>query len=128
MDALTIGSLLRVVLSLAFVIGLLLLVRRWAVRGSGPARNLLKVVARVPLGRNASVAIIELRDRHYLVGIAEETVTLIDRLDDFDELVARTPDDAEPNAGANAGANAVIGTAGGRRGAVRRHPSDPDRT
>lgn len=80
-DAVSFGSLLRLVVSLGVIIGVLLLVRRWAVRGHGPARGMLRVVARVPLGRSSSVAVVAMGDQHYLVGVAEQGVTLIDRVD-----------------------------------------------
>lgn len=114
MDALTIGSIARVVLSLALVVGMLLLVRRWAMRSSGSARNLLRVVARAPLGRNASVAVVELGDRHYLVGVAEENVSLLDRIDDLD---LTSPSAGEP-AASNDDGPAVISDSGGRRSAA----------
>ncbi|MEM9610065.1 MAG: flagellar biosynthetic protein FliO [Actinomycetota bacterium] len=81
MDAISTGALIRLVVSVAVLVVALLAVKRWADRSGGRSRSGLRIVARVPITRGSSVALVELGDRHYLVGAAEQGVTLIDRLE-----------------------------------------------
>ena len=76
----TFGLLVRLILSLSVVIGGLLAVRWWGLRGGSRLRG-IKVVARAPLGRSASVAVLEVGSRRYLVGAAEQSVNLLAELD-----------------------------------------------
>lgn len=81
MDAISAGALVRLVVSVAVLVVALLAVKRWADRSGGRSRHGLRIVARVPLTRSSSMVLVELGERHYLVGAAEQGVTLIDRLD-----------------------------------------------
>lgn len=73
--------LLRLVLAVAVVVGLLLisarLTRRIGSGGAGPTRGAIRVVARQPLGRNASVAVIETGGRTLVLGVTDHQVSLL---------------------------------------------------
>lgn len=73
--------LLRLVLAVAVVVGLLLLTARFTRRlgggGAGPARGAIRVVARQPLSRNASVAVIETGGRTLVLGVTDHQVSLL---------------------------------------------------
>ena len=73
--------LLRLVLAVAVVVGLLLmtarLTRRVGSGGAGSARGAIRVVARQPLGRNASVAVIETGGRTLVLGVTDHQVSLL---------------------------------------------------
>jgi flagellar biogenesis protein FliO len=83
-DALTFGSLLRLLLSFGAVVGALLLLRRWSQRGNGTSRSGMRVVARVGVARGASVAVVAVGRRHLVVGASEHGVRLLRELDDED--------------------------------------------
>jgi flagellar protein FliO/FliZ len=69
---------LRVVLSLAVVLGLLWFVARTSSRRlGGAARGLVRVVARQPLARTASLAVVEVGDRVLVLGVSENGVSLL---------------------------------------------------
>jgi flagellar protein FliO/FliZ len=74
----TAGVALRMVASLAAVLLLLFVVARFArrgrPRGNGPD---LTVVSRCTVGSKASVAIVQLGDRAFVVGVTDQTVTLL---------------------------------------------------
>ncbi len=73
--------LLRLVLAVAVVVALLLLTARLTRRvgsaGAGAARGSIRVVARQPLGRNASVAVIETGGRTFVLGVTDHQVSLL---------------------------------------------------
>lgn len=81
----TLGLLVRLLLSMTVVIGGLLAVRWWGLRGSTRLRG-IKIVARAPLGRTASVAVLEVGSRRYLIGAAEQSVNLLAELDPDEDL------------------------------------------
>jgi flagellar protein FliO/FliZ len=73
---------LRVVLSLAVVLGLLWFVARTSSkRFGGAARSMVRVVARQPLARTASLAVVEVGERVLVVGVSENGVNLLTELD-----------------------------------------------
>ena len=73
---------LRVVFSLAVVIGLLWFVARTGTkRFGGAARSMVRVVARQPLARSASLAVVEVGERVLVVGISENGVRLLTEMD-----------------------------------------------
>ncbi|SDK00389.1 flagellar protein FliO/FliZ [Cryobacterium psychrotolerans] len=77
MDTLLVG--LRVVLSLAVVLGLLWVMQRRLSRG-GRARgasNLVSVVGRQSLGSKASVVVVEIDGRRLILGVTEAQVTVL---------------------------------------------------
>lgn len=64
------------------LIGVLLLVRRGVTRGRiGGGGQELRVSSRTGLARGASVAVVEIDDRRFLVGASEHGVGLISELD-----------------------------------------------
>jgi flagellar protein FliO/FliZ len=85
----TAGVALRMVASLAAVLLLLFVVARFArrgrPRGNGPD---MTVVSRCTVGSKASVAVVRLGDRALVVGVTEQSVTLLSEspLDQFAEL------------------------------------------
>jgi flagellar protein FliO/FliZ len=73
---------IRVVVSLAVVLGLLWLVARTSARRfGGPARSTVRVVARQPLARSASLAVVEVGERVLVVGVSENGVSLLTEMD-----------------------------------------------
>ena len=77
---------IRVVFSLAVVLGLLWFVARTSSRRlGGRGRSMVRVVARQPLARAASLAVVEVGDRVLVVGISENGVSLLTEMDP-DEL------------------------------------------
>jgi flagellar protein FliO/FliZ len=72
----------RLVPSLALIVGALLLVRRWAQRGSGGGNAGIRVLARAGLTRGAMVAVVEVGEQRYLVGASEHGVSLLSEVPD----------------------------------------------
>lgn len=110
---------IRVVFSLAVVFGLIWLVARTSTRKfGGAARSMVRVVARQPLARTASLAVVEVGDRVLVVGVSENGVSLLTEMDP-DELPAReiAPEIA-PATAAVAEAGAVLPTGARRLGPV----------
>jgi len=70
---------LRVIVSLAVVLGLLYVLRRKLVphSGSGQRRD-ISVVARQGIGAKASVALIEVGGKRYLLGVGDQSVNVLD--------------------------------------------------
>ena len=77
----------RLVFSLAVVVGLLLLIARvGARRFQGAAGNLVQVVHRQPLSRTSAVAVVTVGSRVLVLGTTEQQVTVLAELDP-EELV-----------------------------------------
>lgn len=97
---------LRLVASLAIVIGLLLLVTRWGSRRfAGRADAPVRVLARQSLSRGSSVAVVAVGERMLVVGATEHAVHLLTELDEDDwpdEEPAVTIDLAGRRGGAHA--------------------------
>ena len=73
---------IRVVFSLAVVLGLLWFIARTSSRRfGGAARSMVRIVARQPLARSASLAVVEVGDRVLVVGVSENGVSLLTELD-----------------------------------------------
>jgi flagellar protein FliO/FliZ len=86
-----IATTLRVVLSLGTVLGLMWVVARFMPgRVRVRSNNLLTVVARQPLGRNASLSVVTVGDRVLVLGVTDQKVTLVSELD-ADELPLAQP-------------------------------------
>lgn len=81
-DVLTLGTMIRLVLSFAAVVGGLIALRWWTQRGSNRGTTGINVVARSGVARGASVAVIEVAGLYYLVGITEHGVSLLGELDE----------------------------------------------
>jgi flagellar protein FliO/FliZ len=82
---------IRVVFSLAVVLGLLWVIARTSSRRfGGPGRSLVRVVARQSLARTASLAVVEVGERILVVGVSENGVSLLTEMDPS-ELPAELP-------------------------------------
>jgi len=91
---------IRVVFSLAVVFGLIWLVARTSSRKfGGAARSMVRVVARQPLARTASLAVVEVGDRVLVVGVSENGVSLLTEMDPSElpaaEMAAETAAETE---------------------------------
>ena len=82
---------IRLICSLAVVIGLLLLITRLSARKMrGPADSLVKLVERKPLSRTSAISVITVGDRVLVVGTTEHDVRLLTELDATDLESATT--------------------------------------
>lgn len=100
----------RVVFSLAVVLGLLWFIARSSSRRfGGPARSLVRVVARQPLARAASLAVVEVGDRVLVVGVSENGVRLLTEMDPS-ELPLDEPGPETHAADADAGSGRHLAT------------------
>lgn len=76
MDTLVVA--LRVVLSLAVVLGLLWVLQRRLSRGSGGrAANIVTVVGRQGLGQKASVVVVDVDGRRFVLGVTEQSISVL---------------------------------------------------
>ena len=74
--------IIRLILSLAFVAGVLWFAARVAKkRGLGVGSGLIEVVARQRMGRSSTVSVLRVADRVLVVGATEETITLLAEMD-----------------------------------------------
>ncbi|MDG2114768.1 MAG: flagellar biosynthetic protein FliO [Actinomycetota bacterium] len=127
-DTFSIAALLRLLISLALLIGALYAVKYWQRRpGAGARRGSIDVVARASLGRSSSVHIVDVGDRRFLIGSGEHQVNLLSELDrpPTDELDEHPPgDSAAPEAGEHAqvGGRRRRGTPDGSGDSIRSRP------
>lgn len=81
----TVFLALRVVISLGAVLGAIWFLHRWLTKGSKSAAKragkAITVVARQSLGAKASVAVIETENARFLLGVTEQAVTILDRIE-----------------------------------------------
>ena len=89
-----IGLLLRVVISLAVVLGIVWFVARGSRRFGGTSR-LVRVAGRQSLSRTASVAVVQVADRMLVLGVSEAGVRLLTELDP-EQVVQREQAQHEP--------------------------------
>ncbi len=82
--------MLRLLLALAFVGGLLWFMARSAkagkftfLLGNGPTQDALEITSQRPLGRNSSVALVRVGERHLLLGVSDHGVQLLAEGDDL---------------------------------------------
>ena len=70
---------LRVALSLAAVLGLLWVLQRKLTKGSlgGRTPNLVTVVGRQGVGQKASVVVVDIEGRRFVLGVTEQSVSLL---------------------------------------------------
>jgi flagellar protein FliO/FliZ len=74
--------IIRLILSLAFVAGVLLFAARLAKkRGLGRGNDVIEIVARQRLGRTSTVNVVRVADLVLVVGATEEQVTLLAEVD-----------------------------------------------
>lgn len=112
---------IRVVVSLALVLGLLWLVARASQRRfGGAARSMVRVIARQSLARNSALAVVEVGERVLVVGVGEQGVSLLTELDP-DEVPEPVAGSADPASSEASAARAA------RRAGFRlvKGPSDP---
>jgi flagellar protein FliO/FliZ len=109
------GLVVRLVFSLAIVLGLLLLIARFAGRRfQGRAGAPVHVVHRQPISRGTSVTVVTVGTRILVLGSTEQQVTLLTELEpDEIDLPVEEP---EPLEGEAAPRPAAVGT--GRPGAL----------
>jgi len=102
----TVVVALRVILSLAVVLGLLWVLQRRLSRGAGSrAANVVTVVGRQGLGQKASVVVVDVDGRRFVLGVTEQSISVLH--------------DGEIDQGvAGAGVSAVRSEAGNDRSAV----------
>lgn len=82
---------LRVIVSLAVVLGLLYVLRRKLVPRAGAGqRREIAVVARQGIGAKTSVALVDVGGKRYLLGVGDQSVSVLD------SYAAPVPDDGEP--------------------------------
>jgi flagellar protein FliO/FliZ len=97
--------LIRLVLSLAFVGGILWFAARLAKKkGLGQSNGLVEIVSSQRVSRASTVNVIRIADRVLVVGATEQTVTLLAEMDA--EMVEATLADRELAAGTGSGADA----------------------
>lgn len=80
MDATALDTLGRMLPALGLVVGGLVLLRWWTARGT-EARRGLRIVSRASLTKGTVVAVVEVDDRRFLVGGADQQLTLLAELD-----------------------------------------------
>ncbi|MBG6058421.1 flagellar protein FliO/FliZ [Cryobacterium sp. MP_M5] len=116
MDTLLVA--LRVALSLAAVLGLLWALQRRLTRGSRATRsqNLVTVVGRQGLGQKASVVVVDIDGRRFVLGVTEQNVNVLHDCD-------APPADADAAAGDSVFARSLDAAA---TGAVVNAVTDPD--
>jgi flagellar protein FliO/FliZ len=97
---------LRVVFSLSVVLGLLWLIARVSSRRlrGGAGHSLLRTLARVPLARGSSLAVVAVGERVLVVGYTEQRVDLLAELDPAEVATvthdpSAAPADAPPRHG-----------------------------
>ena len=116
--------LLRLVLAVGVVVGLLLLTARLTRRvgsgGTGATRGAVRVLARQPLGRNASVAVIETGGRTFVLGVTDHQVSL---LGEQPVVASRVDDSSLPTLPPVGGRRSLVDALRDRT--VRKGPGDP---
>ncbi len=105
---LTFEVVLRLLVALVIIVGGLLLVRWWTLRGGGRTRG-IDVVARAQVGRSSSLVVVDVAGCRFLVGAAEQSVNLIAELDAEVELGAELAKHVEESSGASDGSETSSG-------------------
>lgn len=99
---------IRVVFSLSVILGLLWFIARTSNRRfGGAARSTVRVVARQPLARNASLAVVEVGERVLVLGVGENGVRLLTEMDPCELPDAAFAAGSVPNPGSSASEPAV---------------------
>ncbi len=96
MDSSSVVLGLRVVLSLAVVLGLLWIIARRGGRGRVKATT-VQVVGRQSLGRRAGVAVVEVEGRRLLLGVTDQGVSMLTELDVPGHRVTHAPRSTPPS-------------------------------
>lgn len=92
--------------ALGLIVGGLLLLRWWSQRLGGRRDRNLRVTARASLSRTASVAVVEIDGRRYLVGGSDANVSLLTELP-RDEAADASAPQADPTGGVPADPSAA---------------------
>ena len=71
---------IRLVLSLALIVGALLALTWFSKRSRGGPNGLFTVHARLPISKGASLVVVQVAERYFLCGIGEKGVDLISEL------------------------------------------------
>ncbi len=83
-------SLIKMLASLAVVIGIVLLLSRWMKAGrlgQGLVSNMnLKMLGAIPLGMKKSIALVKIADRVLVVAIGTERIQLLDTIKDSQQI------------------------------------------
>lgn len=84
-----IGSLLLIVL----VLVLTYYATRWYARRAGRASSgkYIRIIDRSALGAGASVTIVQVGERYYLLGVGDKSVNMLGELEDFEEREEAPP-------------------------------------
>lgn len=100
---------LRVLLSLAAVVGLLWFLQRRLTKGtrSSRATKLVNVVTRQGLAQKASVVVIDVEGKRFLLGVTEHSVTVLDSSELPVEVLVEATDSAVAFGSAMATATAI---------------------
>ena len=91
----------RLLPSLGLIVGGLFLVRWWLQRTRGGTTAGVKVLARTGLTKGSVVAVVQVGNQRFLVGAAEQSVSLLSELpidDPFDPFAPAHPDSATTDA------------------------------
>ena len=107
---------LRVIFSLAVVVGLLLLVARFAGRRfQGKAGSGIQVLQRQQLSRGSSVALVDVAGRVLVLGMTEHQVSLLTELDPLELKGLEPAPPAETTPPVSTGSTSGPGSANGGR-------------
>ncbi|XAS64644.1 flagellar biosynthetic protein FliO [Micrococcaceae bacterium Sec5.8] len=99
MDALILG--LRVFVALGAVLGLMWLLQRRLVKGTGRRRtdSALKIVSRQSIGQKASVVVVDASGQRFLLGVTDHAVNVLHTGDIPAEAVKEAPPESRRAAG-----------------------------
>ncbi|MBE1514395.1 FliO/MopB family protein [Nesterenkonia halotolerans] len=93
--------ILRVAVSLAAVLGLIWFInRRWSGRATSASAHAVTMIGRQALGQKSSVAVVDIDDRRYVLGVAEQSVTLLESYP--------APDPPEVSPASSSGRHSVV--------------------
>ena len=111
-DVSVVGTLVRLVLSLATVLTLMVLLARYLRHrqigtgfgtGASPRRRRalpLEVVTRQGLSRGSSIAVVRVSGQLLLLGVTESAVSVLRELEEVEDVVPEAADDSAPALGA----------------------------
>ena len=112
------GLVVRLVCSLALVLGLLLLIARFAGRRfTGRVGAPVQVLHRQPISRGSSVAVVTVGTRILVLGSTEHQITLLTELEP-DEISLDVPDLVNADTPENGSGGQVPGVAGALTGSL----------
>ncbi len=103
---------LRVLLSLAAVVGLLWVLQRRITRGARASRTakLVTVVTRQGISQKASVVVIDVEGKRFLLGVTEHSVTVLNSSEILADVAEEAPVQASVAATERASVSATVST------------------